>query len=65
MGDFISYLIEFVARIWQVDSEIRDRSIFGESEMERDSRRFVNWLCGGIIFVLLVAGFLWWWFTRK
>ena len=65
MGDFIGYLIEFVVRIWDADTEIRDRSILGESEMERDSRRFVAWLCGGIIFVLLVAGFLWWWFTRN
>jgi hypothetical protein len=33
--------------------------------MERQSRRFVAWLCGGIIFVLMVAGVVWWWFARK
>jgi hypothetical protein len=65
MGDFIGYLIEFVARIWIADSEIRDRSVLGESKMERDARRFIAWLCGGFIIVLLVAGFLWWWLAGK
>ena len=65
MGELIGYLIEFVGRIWEADTEIRDRSILGESEMERGSRKFVAWLCGGIIFILVVAGFSWWWFTRN
>ena len=65
MGDFIGYLIELVARIWDADTEMRDSSVFGESEMERDARRFIAWLCGGICFVLIVAGFSWWWFTRN
>jgi hypothetical protein len=65
MGDLLGYLIEFVAQIWGADTEIRDRSILGESEMDRCSRRFVAWLCGSIIFILIVAGFSWWWFTRN
>jgi len=64
VGDFIGHLIELVADIWRADSQIRDRSILGESEMQRRSRRSVAWMCGGIIALLLVAGFLWWWFTR-
>ena len=65
MGDLIGYLIELVARIWDADTEIRDRSILGESELERRSRRFIAWLCGGIILVLMVAGFSWWWITSN
>ena len=61
--DLIGYLIEFVARIWDADTKIRDGSILGESKLERDSRRSVAWLCGGIIFVLTAIGFCWWWFT--
>ena len=57
-------LIELVARIWHADSEIRDRSLMGESESDKASRRFVRWLCGGTIALLVVAGIAWWWFTR-
>ena len=40
----LAELIELVARIWQADSEIRESSVVGESEMDRRSRRFVSWL---------------------
>ena len=65
MGDLIAQLIELVASIWDADSKVRDRSILGESGLERKSRRSVAWLCGGAIVLLLLAGFIWWWFTRK
>jgi hypothetical protein len=65
MGDFIGRLIEFVARIWHADSEIRDQSTLGESEMERRARRSVAWLCGGAIVLLVIGGILWWWLTRE
>lgn len=58
-------LIELVARIWHADSEMRDRSLLGESEMDKKSRRFVAWLCGGTIALLVLAGVLWWWFTER
>jgi hypothetical protein len=58
-------LIELVARIWLADSEIRDRSVLGDSELDRQSRRFVAWLCGGTIALLVLAGIAWWWFTRS
>ena len=61
----IAELIELVARIWHADSEIRDRSLLGESELDQRSRRFVAWLCGGTIVVLVLAGIAWWWFTRQ
>lgn len=56
-------LIELVARIWQADSEIRESSVVGESEMDRRSRRFVGWVCGIIIALLVLVGVVWWWFT--
>ena len=54
-------LIELVVRIWHADSEIRDRSLLGESELEKRSRRSVAWLCGGTIALLILAGVAWWW----
>jgi len=56
---------ELIARIWHADSEIRDRSVLGDSELERRSRRFVAWLCGGTIALLVLAGITWWWFTQR
>jgi hypothetical protein len=61
--DFIGDLIELVAGLWQADSELRQRSAFGESEMERGSRRFVAWLCIGLILLLGAGGLAWWWFA--
>jgi hypothetical protein len=57
-------LIELVARIWHADSVIRGQSWLGESEFDRRARRFVAWLCGGAI-VLLLVGALLWWFTQS
>jgi hypothetical protein len=65
MFELLSELIEFVARLWHADTEIRDRSRLGESEQEASSRRFVAWLCGGIVGLLLLGGVAWWWFTRQ
>ena len=58
-------LIEFIARIWHTDSQMRDRSLLGESEWDKQSRRFVAWLSGSIIGLLLLVGIAWWWFSRS
>ena len=55
----IGELIELVARIWHADSEIRDRSVMSQSELDRQSRRTVAWICGGAIALLIIAGVLW------
>jgi len=60
----LEYLIEIIASMWLADSGIRGRSHFGESEIEKRSRRSIAWLCGGTIAVLVLAGVLWWWFTE-
>jgi hypothetical protein len=60
----LDYLIEIVARIWHADSEIRDRSLLGESELDKRTRRSVAWLCSGTIALLVLAGIAWWWFTK-
>jgi len=52
-------LIELIARIWEADSELRDRSRFGESELDKRSRRTVAWICGGAIAILPVVCILW------
>jgi hypothetical protein len=65
MGNFIGRLIHLVASIWHTDSDMRDRSpMTAGSQFDRDSRRFVAWLCGGIIALLLIASLLWRWLTR-
>ena len=56
-------LIELIVSLWQADSEIRDRSLLGESEFDKKSRRFVRWLCGGTIALLVLAGLAWWWLS--
>ena len=48
----IDALIELIASIWRADTELRDSSRLGESRLDRDSRRFVAWLCGGAITLL-------------
>jgi hypothetical protein len=57
-------LIELVARIWYTDFQIRNRSVLGDSKLERQSRRLVGWLCGGAIGLLVLAGIVWWWFSQ-
>jgi hypothetical protein len=54
-------LIDLIARIWEADSEIRDRSVFGESELEKQSRRTVAWVCGGAIALIFIGWVLWIW----
>jgi hypothetical protein len=65
MMDLLAELIECVARVWHADSKIRDDSLFGESESDKRSRRFVGVLCGSVILLLVAGGFMWWWVTRE
>jgi hypothetical protein len=37
----LSEFIELIARIWKADSEMRDRSLLGESEFDKEARRSV------------------------
>ena len=60
---FFQGLVELIAAIWRADSEIRESSILGESEMDRQSRRLMAWLCGGAIVLVVLAGVLWQWLT--
>jgi hypothetical protein len=58
----LDLIIEFIQKIWDADSTLRDRSRFGESDWDRRSRRQVAWLCGGSIALIVVGYFIWvWW----
>ena len=57
----LAELIEFVAALWKADSEMRDSSIVGESEMDRRSRRWVSIICGTLLGLLAIAGITWAW----
>ena len=61
MGSLIEMLVDFVASVWQADSDVRDNSVLGESAMERKDRRVVGWICGSVIVLLIVGGLIWWW----
>lgn len=56
-------LIAIVATIWTADSEMRDGSIVGQSEMDRRSRRWVSIICGTLIALLVIAGIGWEWIS--
>jgi hypothetical protein len=57
LDDLIAHLIELIAHIWSADTQMRDQSLLGESEDDKQSRRFVAVLCGGAILLLIcVAG---------
>ena len=51
MSDFIGYLVELLARIWYADSQMRDRSLLGESERDKETRRFIGWFFGSAIVI--------------
>lgn len=57
-------LIEIVDRIWQADRTTREDSVVGQSEMDRKSGRWIAWICGGLITVLVVAAIAWEWFVE-
>ena len=63
--NFLAALIELVVRVWHADSQMRDRSLFGEAEADRESRRSVARWCGGILLFLVLASVAWWWFNQK
>ena len=63
--DFLGDIVALIAQIWQADSEIRNRSLLGESEFDRQCKRSVARLCGGAIVLLVLSGIAWWWFTRN
>lgn len=52
-------LVELVMTIWRKDTELRNGSLVGETELDRKSRKWVGWICGGLIVLLVIAGVLW------
>ena len=59
MGQIFKMLIELIARIWCADSELRNRSIFGESKMELDTRKLWTWIFTSGLALLVVARLIW------
>jgi hypothetical protein len=57
----LAELIAFVAGLWKADSEMRDSSIVGESELDRHSRRWVSIICGTLLALLVIGGLAWAW----
>jgi len=61
LDDLIAHLIELIANIWSADTQIRDQSLLGESEDDKQSRSSVTFLCGGAIVLLICVAVGWWW----
>lgn len=59
----IDSLIELISLIWKADSQMRESSLVGESPADKKSRRLMAWLCGTLIFFLLLAGIAWVWLS--
>ena len=61
----LDQLVYLLMALWNADSEIRDSSLVGQSEMDRKSRSCVAIICGGLIaLLLLISGIVcvvWWW----
>jgi len=65
LASLLEIIVELIASIWITDAQMRDGGAFGESAMEKRSRTFVAWLCGGTIALLGLAAVAWWWFTKS
>lgn len=50
----IGSLIRLVRTIQAMDTKVRESSLVGESEVDRQSRLFVTWTCRGIIGILML-----------
>jgi hypothetical protein len=49
-------LMRLVRVIQDMDTKVRESSLVGESEMDRESRRLMAWICrGAIAFLLLLT----------
>lgn len=51
----IEGLIDLIEMIRKGYGDFQDRSLVGQSEMDRKSRRLVNTICGVLIAVVLIA----------
>ncbi|HEY2574565.1 MAG TPA: hypothetical protein VGH65_10855 [Verrucomicrobiaceae bacterium] len=61
----IDSLIDLISAIWRADTDLREGSLLGQSELDKESGRFVAWLSGGLITLLTIAGILWWWISWR
>lgn len=52
-------LIELVLSIRAADRAVREKSIVGQSGLDRQSGRFVNRLCFGVIALTLFVPLVW------
>jgi hypothetical protein len=61
MWDLVEGVINLIAGIWRTDCDLRNSSAMtAGSKFERDSRAFVALLCAGVIALIVIAGFVWW-----
>lgn len=54
----IGPLIRLVRVIQDMDTKVRESSLVGESEMDRQSRQLMKWICRGAITVLMLIAFI-------
>lgn len=59
----IQELIDLIDGLRKSYEDFQDRSVMGQSEMDKQSRRLVRTVCGVLIAMLLLGSGVWWmWF---
>jgi hypothetical protein len=48
-------LMRLVRVIQEMDTKVRESSLVGESEMDRESRRLMAWICRGATAILVLC----------
>jgi hypothetical protein len=52
-------LVDLIEALRKSYGEFQDRSLMGQSEMDRQSRQLVNTVCGVLIALILLAAGIW------
>ena len=52
-------LIDLIDELRKAYGDFQDRSLMGQSEMDRRSRRLVNTICGMLIALILIGVGVW------
>jgi hypothetical protein len=60
----IQELTDLIDGLRKSYEDFQDRSVMGQSEMDRQSRRLVRMICVVLIALLLLGSGVWWWFFR-
>jgi hypothetical protein len=64
MSTLLEALGQIIIAIWKADEAVRGSSRVGESEMDRQSRRTLAWVCGSVLTLLILTSLAFKFFGR-